>query len=139
MCAQCSNLTNDPSFRRMVLQAQDPRRRQLGLQLPNSFYSWKQLVILKRKQREQQSKARWAVTNRPRDRKRREAHHAKRLQQSLVVGDLQKVVKQLCFIRDHGDPETSTKLIDFVTNFAAHGAQQARVYKVNNFDLNPNH
>lgn len=142
MCQRCSNLTKDPSFKRMVVQAQDPRRRQLGSKLPNSFYSWKQLCILKRKRREQTSSKRWEVTNRTRDRERREARHAARLKQSLKVGDLQRVVTQLCFIRDHGDPETSAKLLEFITTFARKGAQQARVYKVNNFDfetLNPNH
>lgn len=44
-CLKCTELKNNRVFRKMLLQAQNPKRFDPSSKLPNRFYSWKQLEV----------------------------------------------------------------------------------------------
>ena len=48
----------------------------------------------------------------------------------LEEGNLKGVLTNLRYIKEHGNPEVSGKLLDFITVFAKKGAQRARVHQV---------
>ena len=128
-CLKCCDLLKSADFKRMLIDAQDPRRKDPSCKLSNSYYSWKQLVIQKRAARERAVQNRWSISNAKRAHKRRMQAHLKQAQTATKTGDLRQVVKNLRMIRKHGDAQTATTLFDFITTFARKGAQQARVHK----------
>ena len=82
--------------------------------------------VQKRKARERTVQASWIALTLKRERARRLKRRADLARTSLKTGDLRRVLVNLQYVREHGDPKTSDKLIDFITTFARKGSQQAR-------------
>ena len=46
-CTACASLKHNSEFRRMLVQAQDPKRFDPSHKLPNQYYSWRHLEVIK--------------------------------------------------------------------------------------------
>ena len=128
-CLACAGLTRNPEFQRMLLEAQDERRFKTCHSLPDTYYSWKHLQVQKQQHRVLKAKLRWMIHNAERARQRKIRRRVQQAQKAMETGHLQRVLGHLRYIHEHGEQKSSAKLIEFISAFAAKGAQQARMHK----------